>query len=90
MTVPVAGNLGHIALCIDRAARSGDHVKAVEGSLRTAVRQAHEQVQRFAADRAGANRGKAGLSYIRKEVQLRKAAKPRAVLRNVHAVERTV
>ena len=90
MTIPVAGNLGHIALRIDRAARTGGHVKAEKGSLHTAVRQAHEQIQRFAANRAGAHEGKAGLPLVRKEIQLRKAVKRRAILRNVHAVERTV
>lgn len=44
MPIPVAGNLGHLTLRIDRAARSGDHVKAAEGSLRTAVRQTCEQI----------------------------------------------
>ena len=90
MPVPVAGNLGHIALQIDRAARSGGHVKTEKGSLRTAVGQAHEQIQRFAANRAAAHEGKASLPFAGKEIQPRKAVKRRAVLRNVHAVERTV
>ena len=90
MPIPVAGNLGHLALPINRFAHPGGHIEAEKESPRIAVRQPHEQVQRFTANRAGAHKGKLRLPIVEKEVQLRKAVKHRAILRDVHTIQRTV